>query len=151
MATRTGLALWERENSCLGTKASKWTFSASALSLWGSRDRAGGEGSCGNWSRHRRSSGRRLPARTKALLCSCVLGMARGPWLRRGEPSVFLPRSTQQAHSIRDVGLPRFNVDMTGHEPGRLRKARPDRAEALRQTRTKMLQQPLFLPSGESQ
>src|ERR1700686_3132205 len=37
---------------------------------------------------------------------------------------------------IRDVGLPRFDVDMTHHDPGRLRKARPDRAEALRQTRT---------------
>jgi hypothetical protein len=44
---------------------------------------------------------------------------------------------------IRDLGIPQFEVDMTKHQPGRLRKPRPDRAEALRLTRTKMRQQPL--------
>lgn len=41
---------------------------------------------------------------------------------------------------LRAIGLPRFEVDATGYEPGRLRSARPDRAEALRNTRTVMRQ-----------
>jgi len=69
----------------------------------------------------------------------------------RGVVRVFASLDTLGAF-IRDVGLPKFNVDMTGHEPGRLRKARPDRAEALRHTRTKMQQQAIeFLPTGEPQ
>ena len=60
----------------------------------------------------------------------------------RGGIRVFASLDTAGAF-IRDVGLPRFDVDMSGHEPGRLRKPRPDRAEALRRTRTKMQQQPL--------
>ena len=36
---------------------------------------------------------------------------------------------------LRDLGLPRFEVDATGYEPGRIRKARPDRATALAGTR----------------
>jgi hypothetical protein len=44
---------------------------------------------------------------------------------------------------IRNVGISRFEVDMSRYEPGRLRGARPDRAAALRLTRTKMQQQPL--------
>jgi hypothetical protein len=43
---------------------------------------------------------------------------------------------------ILEMGVSRFEVDMTGYQPGRLRKARPDRAQALRLTRTKMQQQP---------
>ena len=46
---------------------------------------------------------------------------------------------------IRDLGFPRFEVDMSGHIPGRLRKARPDRAEAMRRTRTKLHQDSLFM------
>lgn len=36
---------------------------------------------------------------------------------------------------LRDLGLPRFEVDATGFEPGRMRPARPDRATALSRTR----------------
>jgi len=42
------------------------------------------------------------------------------------------------------LGLPRFEVDLTQYEPARLRKPRPDRAEALKRTRTKM-QQPKLI------
>jgi hypothetical protein len=46
---------------------------------------------------------------------------------------------------VKDLGLERFEVDMSGYLPGRLRSARPDRAEALRHSRTKMQQQDLEL------
>ena len=36
---------------------------------------------------------------------------------------------------LRELGLPRFEVDATGFEPGRMRPARPDRATALSRTR----------------
>lgn len=69
----------------------------------------------------------------------------------RGAVRLFASLDTAGAFA-RDVGLPRFDVDMSGHEPGRLRKARPDRAEALRHTRTKLQQQSIeFLPTGEPQ
>jgi len=69
----------------------------------------------------------------------------------RGAVRLFATLDTAGAF-IRGVGLPRFEVDMTGHEPGRLRKARPDRAEALRHTRTKLQQQNIeFQPTGEQQ
>lgn len=64
----------------------------------------------------------------------------------RGKIRLFASLDTAGAF-VRDVGLPRFQVDMNGYEKGRLRKARPDRAEALRGTRTKLHQQALF--SGE--
>lgn len=51
---------------------------------------------------------------------------------------------------VRSVGIPRFEVDMTSHEPGRLRRARPDRAEALRKTRTRLHQQALEFQYAES-
>jgi hypothetical protein len=60
----------------------------------------------------------------------------------RGSVRLFASLDTAGAF-IRDLGIPRFEVDMTRHRPGRLRKARPDRAEALRLTRTKMQQQQL--------
>jgi hypothetical protein len=44
---------------------------------------------------------------------------------------------------FRRVGVSRFEVDMTSYEPGRLRGPRPDRAAALRGTRTRMRQQAL--------
>jgi len=47
------------------------------------------------------------------------------------------------ASFVSDLGLPVFEVDMSGYQPGRLRKARPDRAEALKRTRTHMQQQQL--------
>ncbi|MBK7080417.1 MAG: hypothetical protein IPH55_06560 [Betaproteobacteria bacterium] len=36
---------------------------------------------------------------------------------------------------LRELGLSRFEVDVSGYEPGRIRKARPDRASALALTR----------------
>lgn len=36
---------------------------------------------------------------------------------------------------LRELGLPRFEVDATGYEPGRIRPPRPDRATALSRTR----------------
>ncbi|MGA7217111.1 MAG: hypothetical protein WBX38_02285 [Candidatus Sulfotelmatobacter sp.] len=69
----------------------------------------------------------------------------------RGAIRVFASLDTAGAF-VRNIGLPRFYVDMSHHEPGRLRKARPDRAEALRHTRTRMQQQDIeFLPIGERQ
>lgn len=45
---------------------------------------------------------------------------------------------------LRGIGVVRFEVDSTNYEPGRLRKPRPDRAEAMRKTRTKPRQEALF-------
>src|SRR3569832_478673 len=45
---------------------------------------------------------------------------------------------------LRALGLFRFDVDSTDYEPGRLRKPRPDRAEALRKTRTRPIQETLI-------
>lgn len=45
---------------------------------------------------------------------------------------------------LRALGLLRFEVDCTNYEPGRLRKSRPDRAEALRKTRTRPIQETLI-------
>lgn len=42
------------------------------------------------------------------------------------------------------LGITRFEVDATRYQPGRLRKPRPDRAEALRKTRTRPVQEPLL-------
>jgi hypothetical protein len=61
----------------------------------------------------------------------------------RGEERLFANLNTA-ALFLRDVGLPRFEVDITEFEPGRLRKARPDRADALRKTRTKPIQERLL-------
>lgn len=41
---------------------------------------------------------------------------------------------------VREFGVQRFGVDMTDHEPGLVRGPRPDRAEALRKTKTKPTQ-----------
>lgn len=40
------------------------------------------------------------------------------------------------ARFLNSIGMPRFEIDTTNFKPGRLRKARPDRAEAMRKTRT---------------
>jgi|SRR5579864_1422233 len=62
----------------------------------------------------------------------------------RGKVRLFATLDTAGAF-VRDIGLPRFEVDMNGYEKGRLRKPRPDRAEALRgRTRTRLQQQALF-------
>ena len=60
----------------------------------------------------------------------------------RGSVRLFASLDTAGAF-VRGLGIARFEVDMSSHQPGRLRRARPDRAEALRQTRTKLKQQPL--------
>lgn len=60
----------------------------------------------------------------------------------RGETRLFATLDTA-ASLVRDVGLPQFDVDMGGYQPGRLRKARPDRSEAMKLTRTRMRQQSL--------
>jgi len=62
----------------------------------------------------------------------------------RGGVRLFASLDTASAF-VRDLGIERFEVDMTDHQPGRLRSARPDRAEALRLSRTKMQQQNLEL------
>ena len=60
----------------------------------------------------------------------------------RGAVRLFASLDTAGAF-VQGIGISRFEVDMTRHQPGRLRKARPDRAEAMRLTRTRMQQQPL--------
>ncbi|SRR5581483_5032220 len=62
---------------------------------------------------------------------------------QRGSTRLFASLNSAGAF-VRDLGLPKFDVDMSGHVPGRLRKARPDRAEAMRRTRTKLHQDLLF-------
>jgi len=62
----------------------------------------------------------------------------------RGGIRLFATLDTA-AGFIKDLGLSRFEVDISFYKPGRLRNARPDRAEALRNTRTRMYQQPLGL------
>lgn len=62
----------------------------------------------------------------------------------RGAVRLFASLDTASAF-VKDLGIERFEVDMTDHQPGRLRSARPDRAEALRLSRTKMQQQILEL------
>jgi hypothetical protein len=67
----------------------------------------------------------------------------------RGVVRLFASLDTAAAF-VRGLGLPRFQVDMTSHQPGRLRSARPDRSAALRQTRTRMHQSPLEFGDGEA-
>lgn len=61
----------------------------------------------------------------------------------RGEVRLFSLSSA--ALFIRDLGVSRFEVDVTNYELGRLRKPRPDRAAALRATRTNPIQSHLAL------
>ncbi len=97
---------------------------------------------------------------TKTVTGATVSGEQRGFALRvmlgngqrvlvtsRGAVRLFASLDTVGAF-VRDIGIPHFEVDMTGHAPGRLRKARPDRAEAMRHTRTRLQQQPLDFPTG---
>jgi hypothetical protein len=62
----------------------------------------------------------------------------------RGAVRLFASLDTASSF-VKELGIERFEVDMTDHQPGRLRSARPDRAEALRLSRTKMQQQDLEL------
>ena len=60
----------------------------------------------------------------------------------RGSIRVFASLDTAGAF-VRDLGMSSFEVDMSRHQPGRLRRARPDRAEALKHTRTRPHQESL--------
>ena len=51
---------------------------------------------------------------------------------------------TTLAGYLQKLGISRFEVNTTGYVPGRVRKARPDRAVAMRRTRTRPIQPPLF-------
>jgi len=62
----------------------------------------------------------------------------------RGNTRLFASLDTAAAF-IGDLGLIRFEVDISHYTGGRLRAPRPDRAEALRNTRTRLRQQPLGL------
>ena len=62
----------------------------------------------------------------------------------RGAIRLFASLDTASTF-VKDLGIERFEVDMRDHQPGRLRSARPDRAAALRLSRTKMRQQSLEL------
>jgi hypothetical protein len=48
----------------------------------------------------------------------------------------LFPNLTTLAAFLARLGAQRFEVDVTGYRPGRVRKPRPDRAAALRVTRT---------------
>jgi hypothetical protein len=61
----------------------------------------------------------------------------------RGEIRLF-PNLTTLAALLRKLGISRFEVDTSNYEPGRVRPARPDRAEALKRTRTKRRQASFF-------
>lgn len=61
----------------------------------------------------------------------------------RGEVRRFASLDTATA-LLRKLGIPKFQVDVVTYEPGRIRGARPDRAEALRRTRTIPKQQALL-------
>lgn len=62
----------------------------------------------------------------------------------RGDKRLFASLDTAAGY-LRDLGMPKFEVDMNAYQQGRLRKARPDRAEALKRTRTRLKQQNLEL------
>lgn len=67
-----------------------------------------------------------------------VLGTTRGGVRRFGSLDTV-------ALFLRELGCPDFTVDMSGYEPGLVRPPRPDRAEALKKTRTSPRQESLLL------
>jgi len=69
-------------------------------------------------------------------------GVAKTLQTVRGEVRRFASLDTAGAF-LKDIGLTNFIVETSGFEPGRLRGARPDRAAALKKTRTKPTQQEL--------
>ena len=77
-----------------------------------------------------------------ALLMQCGENL-RSLANKQGEPRLFASMDTVVPF-LKKLGLTRFEVDVTGHEPGRLRKARPDRSEALKRTRTRPRQPALI-------
>jgi len=67
----------------------------------------------------------------------------------RGSVRVFASLDTVASY-VGDLGLLRFDVDISHYKAGRLRRPRPDRAEAMRKTRTKLHQQSLGLEMNKS-
>ena len=61
----------------------------------------------------------------------------------RGAIRLF-PNLTTLAALLCRLGISSFEVDAANYEPGRVRSARPDRAEALRRTRTRLKQTNFF-------
>ncbi len=83
----------------------------------------------------------------RAIEGACVAGQAggyvitiqQGQYARtlvttRGTPRLFTLDNASKY--LCGIGLPRFQVDASGFVPGRMRKPRPDRAEALKRTKT---------------
>jgi hypothetical protein len=62
----------------------------------------------------------------------------------RGDIRLFASLDTA-ASFMGDIGVLQFEVDISHYRAGRLRGPRPDRAEALKHTRTKLYQQSLGL------
>jgi len=52
---------------------------------------------------------------------------------QRGRVRLFSKLETVAAY-LSGIGIPRFDVDVADYDPQRVRRARPDRAEALKQT-----------------
>lgn len=61
----------------------------------------------------------------------------------RGAVRLF-PNLTTLAALLCKLGISSFEVNAANYEPGRVRSARPDRAEALRRTRTRPKQANFF-------
>lgn len=61
----------------------------------------------------------------------------------RGDVRLF-PNLTTLALYLQKLGISHFEVDAENYLPGRVRPARPDRAEALKQTRTVRHQASIF-------
>lgn len=61
----------------------------------------------------------------------------------RGDVRVF-PNLTTLASFLKKLGISRFDVDSSSYEPCRVRPPRPDRAAALRGTRTALKQSSFF-------
>src|SRR5690348_4302522 len=66
----------------------------------------------------------------------CTLAATRG--------AVRLFTLENAAKFLAAIGIPKFEVDASAYQPGRLRKPRPDRSEALRRTRTTLKQASLL-------
>lgn len=62
----------------------------------------------------------------------------------RGSVRLFASLDTA-ASFLGELGLVRFEIDISHYRPGRLRGPRPDRSEALKLTRTRLQQQSLGL------
>jgi hypothetical protein len=94
-------------------------------------------------------------AETSAIQSACVIG-ARGGYsivIRYGaverqlasvRGDVRLFKLDNASKFLRSIGVYRFEVDATNFEEARMRKPRPDRAEALKLTVTKPRQQVLI-------